>query len=83
MKDTEKKEKGKEEKLKVKIEKINGNELLNEINKISKETGLSYGEVKKWYHDMNKIKFMASYLGRKGMDANEPRIVGRTSMLIV
>lgn len=62
MKDTEKKEKGKEEKLKVKIEKINGNELLNEINKISKETGLSYGEVKKWYHDMNKIKFMASYL---------------------
>lgn len=54
-----------------------------EINKIAKETGLSYGEVKKWYPDMNKIKFMAGYLGRKGMNINEPRVVGRTSMIIV
>lgn len=63
--------------------KRSGNNILVEINKISKETGLSYGEVKKWYPDMNKIKFMASYLGRKGMDANEVRSVGRTSMIIV
>lgn len=72
-----------EKRLKLNERRKNGNEVLNEINRISKETGLSYGEVKKWYPDMDKIKFMANYLGRKGMDANEPRIVGRTSMLIV
>ena len=82
-KERERKRRKKEEKLKVKIEKRNGNELLNEINKISKETGLSYGEVKKWYPDLDKIKFMANYLGRKGMKPDEVRTVGRTSMIIV
>lgn len=72
-----------EKRSKLNERKRNGNEVLNKINTIAKETGLSYGEVKKWYPDMDKIKFMANYLGRKGMDANEPRIVGRTSMLIV
>lgn len=63
--------------------KRSGNNILVEINKIAKETGLSYGEVKKWYPDMDKIKIMAGYLGRKGMDVNEVRSVGRTSMIIV
>lgn len=81
VKERERKQREKEKQKEAKIKM--GNILLRDINKIAKETGLSYGEVKKWYPDIDKIKFMANYLGRKGMKPDEVRTVGRTSMIIV
>ena len=54
-----------------------------EVNVFVQYLLIFIGEVKKWYPDMNKIKFMASYLGRKGMKPDEVRTVGRTSIIIV